>query len=402
MRASWRNFLTRVLLHSIMSPILNRYLIREIAAAMLATAVLLLVVIFCGLLTDVLSKITQGRFPAGLILTQMALRVPMALSLLLPLAGFIGVILAYTRLYRDSELAVLRASGFSELGLLRPVFNFALPLALVIGGISLYLAPTAQRIAIDQAELANRQIAIAGLEPGSFVQLKSSNAVIFAGELVANKAFRDVLIVRTLPRDAAGFEQLQIVRAKSGVIGSEKKNAPTVLRLSEGQRTDIVLGQNTIERAAFKQADLALPESMQQTRGYSTEDLPSQTLFSTLAGRAELQARISAPIMLILLMLLAPALARSAPRQVRYDRIIIGILLYLVYAQTIELAKKAMLLGKTPEFIGLWWVHGLFVLGLIMVYRAQLVLAWRTRREMAQLIAIKPTPDKNVLPRQNT
>ena len=117
-----------------MSPILSRYLIREIAAAMFATAVLLLVVIFCGLLTDVLSKITQGRFPAGLILTQMALRVPMALSLLLPLAGFIGVILAYSRLYRDSELAVLRASGFSELGLLRPVFSFALPLALVIGG----------------------------------------------------------------------------------------------------------------------------------------------------------------------------------------------------------------------------------------------------------------------------
>ena len=386
-----------------MSPILNRYLIREIGAAMLATAVLLLVVIFCGLLTDVLSKITQGRFPAGLILTQMALRVPMALSLLLPLAGFIGVILAYTRLYRDSELAVLRASGFSELGLLGPVFSFAMPLALVIGGISLYLAPTAQRIAIDQAELANRQVAIAGLDPGSFVQLKSSKAVIFAGELVANKAFRDVLIVRTMPADASGHEQLQIVRAKSGVIGSEKKNAPTVLRLSEGQRTDIVLGQNNIERAAFKQADLALPESLQQGRGYLTEDLPSQTLLSTLAGRAELQTRISAPIMLILLMLLAPALARSAPRQVRYDRIVIGVLLYLVYSQAIELAKKAMLLGKTPEFIGVWWVHGLFLVGLILVYRAQLAMAWRARGEMTQLLAqreaVQKSAQKPTLPR---
>lgn len=384
-----------------MSPILNRYLVREIGAAMFATAVLLLVVIFCGLLTDVLSKITQGRFPPGLILTQMALRVPMALSLLLPLAGFIGVILAYTRLYRDSELAVLRASGFSELGLLRPVLSFAVPMALVIGAVSLYLAPTAQRIAIDQAELANRQVAIAGLEPGSFVQLKSSNAVIFAGELVANKAFRDVLIVRTMPPDDSGHEQLQIVRAKSGVIGSAKKNAPTVLRLSEGQRTDIVLGQNNIERAAFKQADLNLPESMQQGRGYLTEDLPSQTLLSTLAGRAELQARISAPIMLILLMLLAPALARSAPRQVRYDRIVIGVLLYLVYSQAVELAKKAMLLGKTPEFLGVWWVHGLFLLGLLVVYRAQLVLAWRARREITRLVAqpaAAPKPVQNLIP----
>ena len=245
---------------------------------------------------------------------------------------------------------------------------------MVIGGVSLYLAPTAQRIAIDQAELANRQVAVAGLEPGSFVQLKSSNAVIFAGELVANKAFRDVLIVRTMPSDADGNEQLQIVRAKSGVIGSEKKNAPTVLRLSEGQRTDIVLGQNNIERAAFKQADLALPESMQQGRGYLTEDLPSQALLSSLAGRAELQARISAPIMLILLML--PIILSA----------LIG---GLVYSQAIELAKKAMMLGKTPEFIGIWWVHGVFILGLLVVYRAQLVLAWRTRRELAQLVTTK-------------
>jgi lipopolysaccharide export system permease protein len=373
-----------------MSPILNRYLIREIASAMFATALLLMVVVFCGLLTDVLSKITQGRFPPQLILTQMALRIPMALSLLLPLAGFIGVILAYTRLYRDSELAVLRASGFSELGLLRPVFNFALPLALVISGISLYLAPTAQRIAIDQAELANRQVAIAGLEAGSFVQLKSSNAVIFAGELVANKGFRDVLIVRTMPVDAAGHDQLQIVRARSGMVGTAKKNAPTILRLSQGQRTDIVLGQNNIERAAFKQADLVLPESLQQGRGYLTEDLPTQTLLISLAGRAELQVRIGGPIMLILLMLLAPALARSAPRQVRYDRIVIGVLLYLVYSQAIELAKKAMVMGKTPEWLGLWWVHGVFVLALLVVYRAQLVLAWRARAEIAALAQVKP------------
>jgi lipopolysaccharide export system permease protein len=364
------------------SPILNRYLIREISTAMFAVAVLLVVVVFCGLLTDVLGKITQGRFPPDLIVQQMALRIPMALALLLPLAGFLGVILAYTRLYRDSELAVLRASGFSELGLLRPVLTFALPMALAIAFISVYLAPAAQRIAIDQAELANRQVAIAGLDPGSFVQLKASGAVIFAGELDTNKSFKDVLIVREL-----GENQLQIVRAKSGMVSSEKKNAPTLLRLREGQRTDLVLGKNSIERAAFKTADLVLPDNLQQNRGYTLEDLPALELLGQRNGRAELQARLSGPIMLILLMLMAPALARSAPRQVRYDRIVIGVLLYLVYSQAIELAKKAMILGKTPEWIGVWWVHAVFVLALLVVYRAQLVLAWRGRQEIAAILA---------------
>jgi lipopolysaccharide export system permease protein len=349
---------------------------------MFAVAALLLVVVFCGLLTDSLSKISQGRFPPALIATQMALRIPMALTLLLPLAGFLGVILGYTRLYRDSELAVLRASGFSELGLLRPVLTFALPMALLIAFIALSVAPTAQRVAIDQAELANRQVAIAGLDAGSFVQLKSSGAVIFAGELETNKSFRDVLMVREEQGIDGAPDTLQIVRAKSGQISTARKNAPTVLRLNEGQRTDLRLGANDIERAAFKHADLLLPDTLQQNRGYTIEDQPISALLPTLAGRGELQARLSGPIMLVLLMLLAPALARSAPRQVRYDRIVIGVLLYLVYSQAVVLAKRAMVLEKTPEWLGVWWVHGLFVLALLVVYRAQLVLAWRGRADV--------------------
>jgi lipopolysaccharide export system permease protein len=357
-----------------MSPLLQRYLVREISTAMAATATLLLVVVFCGLLTDVLSKITQGRFPAELIATQMALRIPMALGLLMPLAGFLGVILAYTRMYRDSELAVLRASGFSELGLLRPVLTFAIPMAAVMAFVALYLAPTAGRIAIDQAELANRKIAIAGLDPGSFVELKSSGAVIFAGALDANKSFKDVLIVRELPG-----EQLQIVRAQSGAVIAKGKNLPTVLRLQLGQRTDVTLGKNNIERAAFKQADLLLPDNLQPSKGYEMSDMPSSGLLASLPGRAQLQSRLSGPLMLILLMLLAPALARSAPRQVRYDRIVIGVLLFIVYSQAVELAQRYMSAGKTPEWLGVWWVHGIFALAILATYRAQLVMAWRGR-----------------------
>jgi lipopolysaccharide export system permease protein len=349
---------------------------------MLAAALLLMVIVFTGLLTDVLAKIAQGRFPAELILSQMGLRVPMALALLLPLAGFIGVILAYSRLYRDSELAVLRASGYSELGLLAPVFRFALPMAVVIGYTAVYLAPAAQRIAIDQAQLANRQLAVAGLEPGSFLHLKGSNTVIFAGALETKKSFRDVLIVR----ESEG-EQLQIVRADSGEVISEKGNAPTLLRLKNGQRTDVGLGKNSVERASFEQADLVLPENLQPTRGYGLIDTALADLPDTLAGRAEKQARFGAPIMLILLMLLAPALARSAPRQVRYDRIVIGVLLFLVYSQAVELSKRAMGLGKTPEWLGTWWVHAIFAVIVLLSYRSQLLIVWRGRAAMAKLNA---------------
>lgn len=357
-----------------MSPILEHYLVREIRTAMAGIALLLVVVVFGGLFTDVLSKITRGQFPPGLLFSQMALRIPKALNLLLPLAGFLGVLLAYTRLYRDSEMAVLRASGFSELGLLRPVIIFALPLAGLMALLGLYIAPTSQRIAADMAETANRSAAVAGLEPGRFIELSRSNAVIYAGELDKEKSFRDVLMVRELPDG-----QLQVVRAERGLVSTPNRDSASVLRLTRGERSQFTPGKNGLERASFASAQIALPESLQPEREATLENSASELLLNNRLGIAELQARISGPLMLLLLMLLAPALARSAPRQVRYDRIVIGVLLYLVYSQVVTVAKTWFAMGKTPAWLGLWWVHGLFTVALLVAYRPQLVSAWRTR-----------------------
>jgi lipopolysaccharide export system permease protein len=368
-----------------MSQTLNRYLIKEIRDAMLGIVLILIVVVFSGLLTDVLNKITRGLFPPELILSQMALRVPRALNILLPLAGFLGVILAYTRLYRDSEMAVLRSSGFSELSLLRPVLLFALPLAFVLAMVSLNFAPTAQRVAVDQAEQANREVAVAGLEPGGFLQLPRSHLTVYAGDLEERKAFSDVLIVR---EQVEG--ELQIVRAESGSVSTPDRNSPTVLRLQNGQRIDVTLSDDAVERVAFGEAELALPESLQQSRGYQLEDLSNEELHSTREGRAEYRGRLSTPLMLILLMMLAPALARSAPRQVRYDRIVIGVMLYVVYSQSLELAKRLSASGRTPEWLGPWWVHAIFAIGVLFAYRVQIVGAWRAhqvRREIEQSVA---------------
>ena len=60
-----------------------------------------------------------------------------------------------------------------------------------------------------------------------------------------------------------------------------------------------------------------------------------------------------------------------------------------IRAYAVQKTMRAMELGKTPEIIGVWWVHGVFLLALLLVYRVQLVLAWRARSEMAQLVANK-------------
>ena len=48
----------------------------------------------------------------------MAYRIPGFIELILPLGLFLGILLAYGRLYLDSEITVLNACGISEKKLL--------------------------------------------------------------------------------------------------------------------------------------------------------------------------------------------------------------------------------------------------------------------------------------------
>jgi len=61
-----------------------------------------------------LAEAAAGKLDAGVLLTLMGLRLPSFLELILPLGMFIGILLAYGRMYVDSEMTVLQACGMSE------------------------------------------------------------------------------------------------------------------------------------------------------------------------------------------------------------------------------------------------------------------------------------------------
>jgi lipopolysaccharide export system permease protein len=85
--------------------------------------------------------------------------------------------------------------------------------------------------------------------------------------------------------------------------------------------------------------------------------------------RSELQWRIALPVMCLVLALLAIPLSRLKPRQGRYDRIWIAVLIYFLYFNLISTGKAWIARGTMPAALGLWWVHvvvGLIVFGVLL------------------------------------
>lgn len=336
-----------------MTALVGRYLRREIALTTGGVVVLLVLVTLGGLLTDVLNKVARGLFPPELLLSQIALRIPYALTILLPLAGFLAVLATLTRLYRDNELAVLRTSGLGELDLIRPILSYAIPLMVVLAALSLFIAPLARKIAQEQIDRANQTVAVAGLEPGRFIELRASKTVVYTGRY--DKAARRMAEVFVWRQDEDG--KTILVRAQEGRVSWSEGSSRLVL--DRGQRIDLLPDQSGILRARFERAEVVLPENLNRRESPSLEAVPTLELWQRpgLDARAELELRLGLPLQAVVLLLLAIPLARSAPRRARYDRIVIAILLYVLYTNLLAIAQGWLALGQTPTWLGTAWVH---------------------------------------------
>jgi lipopolysaccharide export system permease protein len=83
------------------------------------------------------------------------------------------------------------------------------------------------------------------------------------------------------------------------------------------------------------------------------------------ADQAELQWRVSIPLAALLLALLAVPLSYTSPREGRFGKIAIAILIYIPYANLLVLMRKWIASGAIPPWVGLWPVH-MAIAGLIL------------------------------------
>lgn len=350
-------------------PVLDRYLLRELAQALLAVLLVLAMVSLGGLLADLLSKIARGKLPAGLLLSQLGLRVVDALPLLLPLSLFLAVLMSFGRLYRDSEMAVLAAAGVGPRRLFRPVALVALPLALLVGLCSLWFAPQALRASKAMIDAANRSLLVAGLEPGRFVELPGRHSVVYLAEMSPDGSHFERLFVH-----AEREGRIDVVTANAGELFRESQGDERYLSLADGFRVEGRLGQQDWRMMRFERNDIRVPDAEPGASGSEAQRLPTTALLdsSEPEHRAELHWRLGSPVAALLLVLLALPLARSPPRASRHGRLLVALLAYILYLNLLALGRAWIAAGWIPPWAGLWWVHGpVLATALWMLWREQ-------------------------------
>jgi lipopolysaccharide export system permease protein len=345
-----------------MASIANRYVLRETAQTWVVVTLVLLAILLTNQFAQVLGDAAANRLPRQALLLVMYLTSLQYLTILIPVGLFLSILLALGRLYRDSEMYALMACGIGPAQLYRPLLGFAAVLAALVGWLALEITPWAVREVKEIAQQARMRADLSVMEAGRFVSFGQAEAVVYAQE-VAGGRLHNV------------FVQRRSGKAVEIVVAEEAWQQPTadpdvrMLTFARGRRYEGDPGSMRFRVVSF--AEHGVPYSLPFSSAPNLD--PEARPLAELAASedphdvAELQARVSVPLMVLVLALLAVPLGRSSPRQGRYAGLAVGVLVFSNYLILLGVARVWVERARVPEFIGMWWVHALFAAAAVLL-----------------------------------
>jgi len=334
--------------------IIDRYVTREILDPFFRVITVLLV-IFTGYVGALLlGQAGEGALPGSVVFYLIGLKMVIGMEVLLPTAFYLGLVIGLGRMYSDSEMTVLLASGVSETRIMLPVLKLGLLVAVVVAMLSLYAHPWAYRTGYELEAKALASFDFNALKAGRFYNLRVADQVVYA-EAVDHD---------TGELQGAFFQSGEVGRTR--VIQARKarfeQGSPGVApRMIFSQGHGYLLDRKGRSDTSIEFNSMILPMGGYQAEeiGYKRKAAPSGYLMNSDRDEdiAEFEWRMVTPISTVLLGLLAVPFARAGPRQGRYVRLAMAILFYAVFFNLIALAKTWVEEHWVDPYLpGLWWV----------------------------------------------
>ena len=330
--------------------ILNRYIFRELLISFIGVTLVLLLIFLGGLLIRFLPDVTSGLIPINKFLPIVGISLLEESVAGIPLAFFLALVISMGKLFSDYELIAAYACGFQRSKLMSIVISLAVVSALLVGAASIVLAPLAdQRYREILAEI-EQQSDINSIVAGKFIGL-SNGGLIYTESGDNVDGFENVSIFQST------LDEYLVINAKTLSEGEDSANKKLLI-FRDGARTTLSKDSMEVKITSFSEYGVQT-KLKEVTPAHSMYALPVSVLWGSNNPYhiAELQWRISTPLMVLVLAVVAVAISRYKPRSGKYGRLFIAIAIYMIYSHLIMSSKVAIVQKTIPPIIGMWWVH---------------------------------------------
>jgi len=363
--------------------IFDRYLLKEVAVGWLAVSIVLCLILISNRLVRFLADAASGDIAANVIFRLLGLKMLWYMVHIVPFALALGVVLGLGRLYRDNEMAVMSACGVGIWRIYKPLLGFALLVAVALTWLALFVSPEIQGISNRLTSRAEEQADLTLLGAGRFNEIQNGLLTFYAEQLSADKQRMENLFIVVRQKDRNNDKLPQLLTAKSAYRKRDSGSGDDFLVLVDGYRYEGRPGAADYRIAKFTEygVRIELPGSGEAVD--KRESTPTAMLVKSknLKDIAELQWRIMMPVSAVVLLVLAVPLSRSSPRQGRYGKLVVAVLLFVIYYNLMGVAEVWIKNGVVPPAIGMWWVAALpLLLTVILIKSDSLMYLFRRGR----------------------
>ncbi len=374
--------------------IITRYILREVISHAFLGGALFTFVLFMKDLGRILEFVVRDSASLSDVARIFLYTLPNALTVTIPMAVLVGILLGLSRLAADSEITAMRASGMGALDFVR-IVSLVSAVALILGLLnSLYLAPYSAKSLIALEDSLKSSQASFEVQPRVFYE-DFKNYVLYiqdvqpaAGAALWHHVFLADLTQPGNPNITTA-EQAVVVNNPTSPTEAQSVQSIRLHLINGGQHQTSTTDPNQYNISTFSSSDLPIQTGAQEDTHLGRSDTPILALSlrelwergnrpsaSTAPGqparfyRIEFNKRFSYPFACLVLMLIGVPLGLSSKRGGKSTGFVLTILLVFVYYFVSSIGVAFAKTGKLSPFLGVWGANLIFAAaGAMLLYQ---------------------------------
>ena len=353
--------------------IISKYLLKNLIVILIAIFLIISLIIFGNQFVMTAQKSVEHGIPLIELMPIVGFNMLRDLPIILSLSFFLSIIISISQLYRNSEAVVMNSFGIGDRNFMNLIKPLAIVIFLFIFSLSMYAVPWAKNQKSLTEDVTVNASDFSFITEGKFESFKNGEIVFYASDSssISNSGEQNMeeIFIYVSNKDSP-----IVVLAAEATKYTDSKNESIYLRLKDGLRYEGLPGDENVNILNFDKYDLEIVSGEVQKSLSNFSEIEEKTsidlfLEGGLLANAEIQWRLSQPISILILSIIGVLLGKTSPRTGKGVNLLFGVIIFMLYNNGLLVAKNSIESGQLNPLIGLWSIHILMILCMIIFYQ---------------------------------
>ncbi|MGZ8216529.1 LPS export ABC transporter permease LptF [Methylomagnum sp.] len=351
--------------------VVDRMISLELFKTLTAILLVLVVIIVSRKFLNILTKAIEGDIASDTLFQLLGLKTLAATGLLIPPALFMAILTVIGRMYRDHEMSILASGGMGARRLYRALSWMVVPVFLLSAWLALAVMPWTEQQVQALMKRDEQSADIRGIKPGRFNEFSAGDVVLYAEAMDTANEMTNIFV------QSRQNQNTGVVLAERGRLKRNDMDEYFVV-LNDGRRYQGIPGHLDFVISEFEEYGVRIGSPEEESAAQKREAEDTLALWTNRGPRelAELQKRLSIPLGVAALALLAVPLARIAPRRGPYGNVFTALLIYIIYENAQKISQGLLMTEKIPAHFSYLTIYGVLLFVTLALFLKNLGWRW--------------------------